>query len=254
MLAASRALWGSALCRVLPFFERARSSRLGSPRALDTLCPRLEPAPEEGRPTTTVCQNCSSQRNAWENVRPERCPVSSRIISPPTGKISPKQKILRKKSQGVHSLLIINSTSEMALITGEQYVQAWGAVFGVYALLMLLVPEKMVSDHFKAKCTPMNAFWIRGQSVSVAATAYLLQKIPTAEAVDFGLLITAAIAILYPYNAKFGLISKNMPVKYTGFPNHYVPEVLMTGCKSSPAHFSNNWLFPCPAESPQSRV
>merc|ERR1711939_680417 len=123
----------------------------------------------------------------------------------------------------------INSTSEMALITGEQYVQAWGAVFGVYALLMLLVPEKMVSDHFKAKCTPMNAFWIRGQSVSVAATAYLLQKIPTAEAVDFGLLITAAIAILYPYNAKFGLISKNMPVKYTGFPNHYVPEVLMTG-------------------------
>merc|ERR1712230_208929 len=113
---------------------------------------------------------------------------------------------------------IINSTSEMALITGEQYVQAWGAVFGVYALLMLLVPEKMVSDHFKAKCTPMNAFWIRGQSVSVAVTAYLLQKIPTAEAVDFGLLITAAIAILYPYNAKFGLISKNMPVKYTGFP------------------------------------
>ena len=138
---------------------------------------------------------------------------------------------------GVHSLLTVNSTSEMALITGEQYVQAWGAVFGVYALLMLLAPEKMVSDHFKAKCTPMNAFWIRGQSVSVAATAYLLQKIPTAEAVDFGLLITAAIAILYPFNAKFGLISKNMPVKYTGFPNHYVPEVLMTGRKSSsPAH------------------
>lgn len=157
-----------------------------------------------------------------------------------------KQKILRIFCSGVHSLLTVNSTSEMALITGEQYVQAWGAVFGVYALLMLLAPEKMVSDHFKAKCTPMNAFWIRGQSVSVAATAYLLQKIPTAEAVDFGLLITAAIAILYPYNAKFGLISKNMPVKYTGFPNHYVPEVLMTGCKCFPRAFPIiRFFLPC---------
>ena len=254
MLAASRALWGSGLCRILPSFERARSSRLGSPRALDTLCPRLEPAPEEGRPTTTVCQNCSSQTKRVGKRAPGTVPRQQPNHQPPHRKNQSQTKNLEKKSQGVHSLLIVNSTSEMALITGEQYVQAWGAVFGVYALLMLLVPEKMVSDHFKAKCTPMNAFWIRGQSVSVAATAYLLQKIPTAEAVDFGLLITAAIAILYPYNAKFGLISKNMPVKYTGFPNHYVPEVLMTGCKSSPAHFSNNWLFPCPAESPQSRV
>ena len=130
----------------------------------------------------------------------------------------------------------------MSLITGEQYVQAWGAVFGVYALLMLLAPEKMVSDHFNAKCTPMTAFWIRGQSVAWASTSYLLQKIDTADAVDFGLLAIIATALLYPYNAKFGLISKKMPVKYTGFPNHYVPEVLMTVCESSidpDAH----WLF-----------
>ena len=121
----------------------------------------------------------------------------------------------------------------MSLITGEQYVQAWGAVFGVYALLMLLAPEKMVSDHFNAKCTPMTAFWIRGQSVAWASTSYLLQKIPVGDAVDFGLLAIIATALLYPYNAKFGLISKKMPVKYTGFPNHYVPEVLMTVCESS---------------------
>ena len=96
VLAASRALWGSALCRVLPSFERARSSRLGSPRALDTLCPRREPAPEEDQ-RRRFAKIVRLKRNAWENVRPERCPVSSRIISPPTGKISPKQKILRKR-------------------------------------------------------------------------------------------------------------------------------------------------------------
>ena len=88
----------------------------------------------------------------------------------------------------------------------------------------------------------MTAFWIRGQSVAWASTSYLLQKIDTADAVDFGLLAIIATALLYPYNAKFGLISKKMPVKYTGFPNHYVPEVLMTVCESSidpDAH----WLF-----------
>ena len=58
-------------------------------------------------------------------------------------------------------------------------------------------------------------------------------KIDTADAVDFGLLAIIATALLYPYNAKFGLISKKLPVKYTGFPNHYVPEVLMTVCESS---------------------
>ena len=36
-----------------------------------------------------------------------------------------------------------------------------------------------------------------------------------------------ATALIYPFNAKFGLLSKNLPLKYDGFPNHYVPEVLM---------------------------
>ena len=34
-------------------------------------------------------------------------------------------------------------------------------------------------------------------------------------------------ALLYPYNAKFGILSKGLPLKYDGFPNHYVPEVMM---------------------------
>jgi hypothetical protein len=38
---------------------------------------------------------------------------------------------------------------------------------------------------------------------------------------------TVATALLYPYNAKFGILSKGLPLKYDGFPNHYVPEVMM---------------------------
>jgi hypothetical protein len=45
--------------------------------------------------------------------------------------------------------------------------------------------------------------------------------------VDISLATTVATALLYPYNAKFGILSKGLPLKYDGFPNHYVPEVMM---------------------------
>ena len=43
-------------------------------------------------------------------------------------------------------------------------------------------------------------------------------------AVKVATFASIAIAVLYPFNVKFGLITKDMPLKY---PWHYVPEGIM---------------------------
>ena len=52
---------------------------------------------------------------------------------------------------------------------------------------------------------------------------YAINQMPAEAGAKVLLVWTAAVAVLYPYNAKFGYLSKIEP-KY---PMHYVPEVLM---------------------------
>ena len=93
---------------------------------------------------------------------------------------------------------------------------------------MLVVPGKMVTDHFETPSTPMLDFWIRGQSVSLGGLCYALTLLPTDISVKLALASTVAIGLLYPYNAKFGyLTGAGFPV--VKYPMHYVPEVLMAG-------------------------
>ena len=73
----------------------------------------------------------------------------------------------------------------------------------------------------------MTEFWIRGSSVGFFGLIYAIHTLPLEDAVDISLATTVATALLYPYNAKFGILSKGLPLKYDGFPNHYVPEVMM---------------------------
>ena len=68
----------------------------------------------------------------------------------------------------------------------------------------------------------MTEFWIRGSSVGFFGLIYAIHKLPLEDAVDISLATTVATALLYPYNAKFGILSKGLPLKYDGFPNHYV--------------------------------
>jgi len=111
----------------------------------------------------------------------------------------------------------------MALITAQQYIQAFVVVMAVYAAQMLLVPAKMVTDHFKAPATPMVQFWIRGASVAWGGLAYCVYTMPTAAALPVATAASVACNVLYPMNAKFGLIgAKKLPVKY---PMHYVRHV-----------------------------
>jgi len=91
---------------------------------------------------------------------------------------------------------------------------------------MLAVPSKMVTDHFDAPSTPLLQFWIRGQSVSLLGLCYCVTKLPAEQGALVSAVSSAAVGILYPWNAKFGYINKGLPVKY---PMHYVPEVLMAG-------------------------
>mmetsp|Transcript_1385 Transcript_1385/g.6165 ORF Transcript_1385/g.6165 Transcript_1385/m.6165 type:complete len:129 (-) Transcript_1385:118-504(-) len=113
------------------------------------------------------------------------------------------------------------------MITPELFVNLAKGMFGGYSAMMLLMPKKMVTDHFKAECDPMTEFWIRGSSVGFFGLIYAIHKLPLEDAVDISLATTVATALLYPYNAKFGILSKGLPLKYDGFPNHYVPEVMM---------------------------
>ena len=67
-----------------------------------------------------------------------------------------------------------------------------------------------------------NFIW-RGASTSLLAAVYAINQMPAEAGAKVLLVWTAAVAVLYPYNAKFGYLSKVEP-KY---PMHYVPEVLM---------------------------
>jgi len=105
------------------------------------------------------------------------------------------------------------------------YVKAGSAIFGVYGLQMLFVPSNMMTDHFDAPATKYTDFWIRGQSATLATLLYCMKNMEAEVAAKAMLGLSAGIAILYPFNAKFGYLS-NLEVKY---PMHYLPEALMLG-------------------------
>ena len=112
------------------------------------------------------------------------------------------------------------------LISSSLYVKGFVGVFGVYAAQSLLTPTKMTEDHWDMKSTPAMEFWIRGLSVPMFATCYLMMQVPATVAAPVALFCSAAIGVLYPWNAKFGFLTPGLPLKY---PMHYVPEALMLG-------------------------
>merc|ERR1711934_440459 len=94
----------------------------------------------------------------------------------------------------------------------EIFVYAYTAIFGLYTLMFLFTPGKMVTDHFDAPATPM---------------VYLINLVEIDEAVEVGTVSAFLCGVLYPWNAKLGYATDGkLPVKY---PMHYVPEVLMAG-------------------------
>jgi len=88
---------------------------------------------------------------------------------------------------------------------------------------MLLMPSNMMTDHFNAPATKYTDFWIRGQAASIATVVYCMQNMEPKVAAQAMLGLSAGIAVLYPFNAKFGYLSQ-LDVKY---PMHYLPEMLM---------------------------
>jgi len=110
------------------------------------------------------------------------------------------------------------------VITAAQYVTAFSAVMGVYALQMLLVPAKMVTDHFNASADQMTQFWIRGSAVGFGGLVCAVRALDIATGAKIALFASFACGALYPWNAKFNWAKHNLSLKY---PMHYVPEVLM---------------------------
>ena len=113
------------------------------------------------------------------------------------------------------------------------YVKACFGSFALYGMQMLFVPGKMVTDHFDAPATPLLQFWIRGQAATLLSLCYAASLLPTADAVKIGAGLSLSIGILYPWNAKFGYLTPNLPVKY---PMHYVPELLMLALSAAGAY------------------
>lgn len=47
------------------------------------------------------------------------------------------------------------------MITPELFVNLAKGMFGGYSAMMLLMPKKMVTDHFKAECDPVRPSYIQ---------------------------------------------------------------------------------------------
>ena len=114
-------------------------------------------------------------------------------------------------------------------VTKDLYCDLYTYLMGGYSIMMLAMPGKMVTDNFNAPATPMTEFWIRGSSVAGIGMCYFIKTGSSQDMFDVALLMTIAIATLYPFNAKFGYLTNGkLPTKYTGFPNHYFAEVSMS--------------------------
>merc|ERR1712224_630112 len=59
----------------------------------------------------------------------------------------------------------------------EIFVYAYTAIFGLYTLMFLFTPGKMVTDHFDAPATPMLKFWIRGSSFGFITMLFLINLV-----------------------------------------------------------------------------
>ena len=104
------------------------------------------------------------------------------------------------------------------------FLQIFTFVFGMYGVQMLFFPSRMVTDHFESPPTPLLTFWIRGSSVTFLMLVYTLTLVDPIVATKLATLTSFLIGVLYPWNAKFGYLSPDLPLKY---PMHYVPELLM---------------------------
>ena len=101
------------------------------------------------------------------------------------------------------------------------------------ALQMLLVPAKMVTDHFHATADQMTQFWIRGSGCAWAAVVWAARQMDATTATTMMMATSFVCGILYPWNAKFNLFKNNLSVKY---PMHYVPEILMAALSLAGAY------------------
>ena len=113
--------------------------------------------------------------------------------------------------------------SNPALLPLSPFPKADLAVNLLYGIQMLLIPSKIVTDHFNADSNKFMNFWIRGCSVGFFAIAYVLHKSTDID-LKYKLALGTAVAtgVLYPWNAKLNT-GLSLPVKY---PMHYVPEAV----------------------------
>lgn len=50
-----------------------------------------------------------------------------------------------------------HTRTHIKMITPELFVNLAKGMFGGYSAMMLLMPKKMVTDHFKAECDPVRS-------------------------------------------------------------------------------------------------
>ena len=115
-------------------------------------------------------------------------------------------------------------------MNADTYVKVSSGIFGVYGLIMLGKPSMIHTDHFNSEPTPTQNFWIRGHGVSILAAIAAFSQLPAESAAKIITGYSAAVTLVYPYNAKTGGYGGKLdaPDKETvKYPMHYVPEVLM---------------------------
>ena len=85
------------------------------------------------------------------------------------------------------------------------YVKAVQYLYYFYGIGCFASPGTMVTAHFdQPEPEASTKFWIRGSSVPIMATAYLLGLLDTDVAVKVAAVTTLLTGIVYPWNAKLG--------------------------------------------------
>ena len=106
----------------------------------------------------------------------------------------------------------------------DSYITFFTVMNGMYSVGMLAMPGKMITDHYDTPPTPMIENVMRFAGVLMAGLCYCVKTGNSEDMFDVALLTIMGMAVLGPYNAKFGYLGGKLPVKY---PMHYMPEVLM---------------------------
>jgi hypothetical protein len=107
-------------------------------------------------------------------------------------------------------------------VAPEVYVKTVSVVAGIYCVQLFLTPKMFQDMHFEGEADNMHEFHMRGTVAHIVPLIYAISKLDADMAAKVSFWWMLSIGLMYPWNAKFGYLTKTWERKQF----HIVPEVL----------------------------